>query len=70
MARQIGEMIGATTMFLLPFWCIAILGLTLAFPVMCVSVVRNIRKIARELERANDYREHYNDGIRSGPLGT
>jgi hypothetical protein len=42
----------------------------LASPVMLVSLVLNVRKIARELQRANDYREHYEHGVRPGPLGT
>ena len=70
MARQIGELIGTTAVLLFPFWFVAILGLTLAFPLMCFSVVRNIQRIARELQRANDYREHYDHGVRPGPLGT
>jgi hypothetical protein len=42
----------------------------LASPFLLVSVVLNVRKIARELQRANDYREHYAHGVRPGPLGT
>jgi hypothetical protein len=41
-----------------------------SYPFLAWSVVLNIRKIARELQRANDYREHYEHGVRPGPLGT
>jgi hypothetical protein len=41
-----------------------------SYPFLAWSVVMNIRKIARELQRANDYREHYEHGVRPGPLGT
>lgn len=44
-------------------------AVAIASPFLLVSVVLNIRKIARELERANDYREHYERGVRPGPLG-
>jgi hypothetical protein len=44
--------------------------LAVCSPFLVWSVVLNIRKIARELQRANDYREHYEHGVRPGPLGT
>ena len=39
------------------------------WPLLAISAVRSLRRIARELERANDYREHYDHGVRPGALG-
>lgn len=38
-------------------------------PFMMFSATRSLRKIARELERANDYREHYEHGARPAAIG-
>lgn len=52
------------------FFYLAIVAAALAIPFAVISTARSARMIARELQRANDYREHYEHGVRPGPLGT
>ncbi len=66
----IATLVGGVGALLFVPWLLVMFGLSLAFPFLCFSVVRSARTIARELQRANDYREHYEHGVRSGPLGT
>jgi hypothetical protein len=49
---------------------LAIVAAGVMIPFAILSMARSARSIARELERANDYREHYERGVRPGPLGT
>lgn len=49
---------------------VAIVAAGLVIPFAVISTARSARMIARELARANDYREHYDHGVRPGPLGT
>jgi hypothetical protein len=45
----------------------AVLGI--CAPFMLLSAARSLRRIANELERANDYREHYAHGKRPTAIG-
>lgn len=49
------------------YFCIFVI--MFGWPLLAWSAVRSLRRIARELERANDYREHYEHGKRPTPLG-
>jgi hypothetical protein len=55
-------------LLLVLYLAIAAAGIMIPFAVL--SLARSARRIARELARANDYREHYEHGARPGPLGT
>jgi uncharacterized BrkB/YihY/UPF0761 family membrane protein len=59
--------LGALVIFLMWF---AVVVAALLFPFALFSMARSLKRISRELERANDYREHYDHGLRPGPLGT
>jgi hypothetical protein len=65
-ATAIGGL-GALVIFLM--WAAVVIAAFL-FPFALFSIARSARHIARELQRANDYREHYEHGVRPGPLGT
>ena len=67
---SIVQLVGLAGASLFGCWAVCMFAFTLATPFLGISLVRNIRAIARELQRANDYREHYDHGVRSGPLGT
>lgn len=62
-------MLGTYALVMLTGGAFALLTMMMT-PVVMVLGVRSLRRIARELQRANDYREHYEHGTRPGPLGT
>lgn len=70
MEHSLPALIGAFGSLFGVLFLFVLAALAVSWPFLVWSVVRNIRRIANELQRANDYREHYDHGVRSGPLGT
>lgn len=62
--------LGGFGVLVLIVFYLAIVAAGVMIPFAIVSMARSARTIARELARANDYREHYDHGVRPGPLGT
>jgi len=70
MDTVIGSVLGLSVGVVALVFYACLFTIVFGWPLMAYSAMRSLRKIAREIERANDYREHYDNGVRSGPLGT
>jgi len=69
-AAQFGQLVGGTIGSVLGLVFVFCLMVAMfGWPLLALSAVRSLRKIARELERANDYREHYEHGKKPTPIG-
>lgn len=67
--QNIGQLIGGVSVALVVPWLIAMMLLSLVYPILVISVVLNIRGIHKELERFNNMVESHATPLRGGPFG-